>query len=116
MIPVVIAAIVAFVVIGFILARSASSRKKQAVESLQAEKEAVGAYSILDLVTDEVDDLGLRSISGAEAIPPDVLLKVWKDAEPVRGNTDKDHLAYEVAEGVTPVDATAEDVTLTVLK
>ena len=115
MIPVVIASIVAFVVIGFILARSTSSRKKQAVESLKAEKEAVGHYSILDLVTDEVDDLGLRSISGAEAIPPDVLLKVWKDAKPVRGDADTEHLAYVVAEGVTPADATAEDVTLTVL-
>ncbi|MGI9585922.1 MAG: hypothetical protein ACR2N7_10070 [Acidimicrobiia bacterium] len=116
MIAIVIAVLFTFVVIGVVMARSTSSRKKQAVESLKAEKEAVGHYSILDLVSEEVDERGLRSIDGADDLPPDVLLKVWKDAENYRGATPNDELEYVVADGVEPKDATPQDVSLKVLE
>jgi hypothetical protein len=116
MIAVVIALLITFVVVGFVMARSTSSRKKHAVESLKTEKESVGHYSILDLVTEEVDERGLRSISGADDLPPDVLLKVWKEAEARRGSTANEGLAYIVADGVAPKDATPKDVSLTVLE
>jgi mannitol-specific phosphotransferase system IIBC component len=108
---VIIAAVIAFIVVSIVLARSTSSRKKQAMASLEEERKAVGRYSIVDLVDAEVSDLGLRSIAGAEGIAPDVLLKTWADTPDVH-DCERDHMRYELAPGIAPGDADVGDVTL----
>lgn len=111
MIVAIVAGVIAFMVVAIVLARNTSSRKQQAIESLKAEKAAVGHYNILDLIDEEVKDLELRSIEGATGIPPDVLLKTWTDS-PELHDVERSELRYVVAEGVEPQGAERGDVTL----
>ena len=108
----IIAGIAAFIVVGVVLARQTSSRKKEAVQSLAEEKKTVGAYSITEMADEEIRDLGLRDIAGAEDLSSDVVLKVWKDAEDVRKDCARENLRYVVAEGISPAEAVVKDVHL----
>lgn len=80
--------------VGLVLSRQSSRQKKQAVASLEAERAALGSHTILDLVDEEVEDLGLRSIPGAEGRGPDVLLRAWRDAPESIRASDPDHLEF----------------------
>lgn len=111
LIVVTVAAVVTFLVTGIVLSRITSSRKKEAIASLDQEKKAVGRYSIVDLVAEEVDDLGLRSIDGAEGLPPDVLLKAWTETKSVHG-CDRARLRFVTDPDVTPGEAMPGDVKL----
>ena len=108
----IIAGIAAFIVVGVVLARQTSSRKKEAVQSLAEEKKTVGAYSITEMADEEIRELGLRDITGADELSSDVVLKVWKDSEPVWRDCAKENLRYVVADGVSPVEAVVKDVHL----
>ena len=108
---VIIAAVIAFIVVGVVLARNTGSRKKKAIASLEEERKSVGRYSIVDLVDAEVSDLGLRSIAGAEGVAPDVLLKVWSDTPDVH-DCDRSQLRYEITSNIAPPDADVDDVRL----
>jgi len=113
MITVVVAAVVAFVVIGVVMSRQTKQRKKEAIEDLKREKKEVGSTDIFSIVTAEVEDLGLRSISGADDLQPEVLLKVWKDnANVVERCDDRANLRFVLAMGVTAQEARSTDVTL----
>lgn len=70
----------ALLVVGIILSRATTRQKQQAVASLEAERKAIGTVSILDLVQEEVEDLGLREIAGTDDVAPDILLRAWNDA------------------------------------
>lgn len=111
LIVIIVAGVLAFLVTGIVLSRITSSRKKEAIASLENEKKAVGRYSIVDLVSEEVDDLGLRSIEGAEGLPPDVLLKVWTTTASVH-DCDQSNLRYVITADVTPEEALPDDVKL----
>jgi len=111
LIVVTAAAVVAFLVTGIVLSRITSTRKKEAIASLEQEKKAVGRYSIVDLVAEEVDDLGLRSIEGADGLPPDVLLKAWTDTKSVH-DCDHSRLRYVTDPDVAPGEALPKDVKL----
>lgn len=111
LIVVTVAAVVTFLITGIVLSRITSSRKKEAIASLEQEKKAIGRYSIVDLVAEEVDDLGLRSIDGAEGLPPDVLLKAWTNTKSVH-DCDRARLRYVTDPDVEPGDAMPEDVKL----
>lgn len=111
LIVITVAGVLAFLVTGIVLSRITSSRKKEAMASLETEKKAVGRYSIVDLVSEEVDDLGLRSIEGAEGLPPDVLLKVWTTTASVH-DCEQSHLRYVIDDDVTPEEALPDDVKL----
>ena len=108
----IIAGIAAFLVVGFVLARQTSARKKEATQSLAEEKKTVGAYSITDMAEEEISELRLRDIEGTDDLPSNVILKVWKDSEPVWSSCDRDDLRYVVAEGVEPRQALVADVHL----
>ena len=106
--------LVVFVVFGVILSRRQSERKREAIADLQREKDSIAPVSIQALVDEEVDDLGLRNIPGAEEIPSVVLLKVWKsNSSIVTRCPSKDLLRYTVAEGIDPAMASEPDVALT---
>lgn len=113
MIGVVVAAIVVFVVIGVVMSRQTRQRKKVAIDDLNREKEAVGSTDIFAIVTAEVQDLGLRSIAGAENVQPEVLLRVWKDSSDIVDRcADRSNLRYVLAANVAAQDAQNSDVTL----
>lgn len=109
---VIIAVVVAFIVVGVILARQTSARKKEATKSLEAEIEAVGQYNIADMVGEEVRDLGLRDIPGSQDIAAEVLLKVWTVSESTRSTCDKSDLRFEITSGIPPGEAGEDDVDL----
>ena len=111
-IVVIAIAVIGFLIAGVMLGRQTSRRKKDAIESLKAEKATVSSVGILDLVEAEVDDLGLRAIEGAAGIPPDVLLRAWRDAPHELAGCDHADLRIELASGVEPADATVADVTI----
>lgn len=111
LIVVTVAAVIAFLVTGIVLSRTTAARKKEAIASLEQEKKAIGRYSIVDLVAEEVDDLGLREIEGAEGLPPDVLLKAWTSTTAVHG-CDRSKLRYVVDRDVARGDVEPGDAKL----
>jgi len=113
MITVVVAAVVVFVVIGVVMSRQTKQRKQAAIEDLKREKKEVGSTDIFSIVTAEVEDLGLRSITGADNLQPEVLLKVWKEkSDVVERCDDRASLRFVLATGVTAQEARNTDVTL----
>jgi hypothetical protein len=105
--------VVMFLIFGVILSRRQSERKKEAIEDLQREKEALAPLSIQALAEEEAADLGLDLIQGAEGIPPVILLKVWKrDSGVVEQCQSNDLLRYQVKVGIDPALATEPDVNL----
>lgn len=99
MIPAIVLTFVILLVVGFTLSRGSAQRKKEAIASLEAERNAVASITILDLVIAEVEDLDLRSIEGSEGVSPEVLLRAWNDAGERTKQLDHDRLHFVVAPG-----------------
>lgn len=112
MVVVVVAMLVAVVVVGVVLSRMTSRRKKDAVESLEAERKAIESQTILDIVAAEVADLGLRDIQGSADIPPGALLRGWSDADPALHAEQRPHLRFVVRDGIRAEHAEIGDVRL----
>lgn len=113
MIPAIMLALAAFLIVAVMLSRQTSKTKKSAIADLEAERESIGNFDIFDLVESEIDALGLLEIDGARDIPHGVLLKVWTDNKHIVATCEgRDHLHYVVAEGIEPNHATDTDVTL----
>ncbi|MGI9666567.1 MAG: hypothetical protein ACR2N2_05630 [Acidimicrobiia bacterium] len=110
---VIVAVVIAFVVVGVVLARQTTSRKKEATKSLQAEMDAVGSYSIAEMVGEEVKDLGLRDIPGSEGISSETLLKVWNSSQGLRSKCEFSDLRFTITSGAPPTEADTDDVELT---
>lgn len=99
MIIAIVLAFVVLLVVGFTLSRGTARRKKEAIASLEAERNALASITILDLVIAEVADLGLSSIDGSEGVAPDALLRAWKDASERTKQLDRDRLRFVVVSG-----------------
>ena len=112
MVVVVVTLLVAVVVVGVVLSRMTSRRKKDAVESLEAERKAIESQTILDIVAEEVADLGLRDIEGSTGIPPGALLRGWSDADPALHAEERSHLRFTLRDGISAEDAEIGDVRL----
>lgn len=112
MVVVVVALLVAVVVVGVVLSRMTSRRKKDAVESLEAERKAIESQTILDIVAAEVADLGLRDIQGSAGVPPGSLLRGWSDADPALHAEQRQHLRFVVRDGIVAENAEIGDVRL----
>ncbi|GMR01952.1 MAG: hypothetical protein BMS9Abin20_0276 [Acidimicrobiia bacterium] len=113
MITVIVAAIVAFLVIGIVLSRQTKHRKQEAIDDLKREREEIEHIDIFTLIAAEIDELDLRSITGADDLQPAVLLKAWKDnLDVVKRCRDRAGLRFVVTHGVSPDKATNDDVTL----
>jgi hypothetical protein len=111
----IIAVVLTFVVllvVGFMLSRGTARRKKEAIASLEAERNALASVTILDLVIAEVEDLGLRSIDGSEGVAPDVLLRAWKDAGERTKQLDRGRLRFVVADADRSGDLQPGDLRL----
>ncbi|HHC07515.1 MAG TPA: hypothetical protein ENK55_02190 [Actinobacteria bacterium] len=100
----IVAGAVAFVVVLVVVARATKRQRDLARKSLEEEKAKIGRWDIMALVDEEVRELGLADIPGAEGIGPAVLLKVWhRDVAIRRACPDPARLRYVVAD-----DAPAE--------
>ncbi len=109
----IVATIVTFLVIAVAMGRQTKRNKRAAIEDLEREKKQLAQTNIFTLMIDEIEDLGLRSITGAAELQPAVLLKTWKDNSDVAEQcSDRAHLRFVVSDGVAPDVATGNDVTL----
>jgi hypothetical protein len=91
-------AFVVLLVVGFMLSRATARQKKEAIASLEAERNALASVTILDLVIAEVEDIGLRSIDGSDGVAPEVLLRAWNDARERTKQLDHDRLRFVVVD------------------
>lgn len=100
----------AFLVVMVLLSRMGRTRKRQALEDLEKEREAFKPPDILELVRQEVVELGLDQLEGAEGIDPSVLLQVYRRDEDncEEGATKR----FVVADGVDPANADPDTVSL----
>ena len=109
----IVVVVFVFLVFGFALSKRQSQTKKEAIESLQREKEALAPVSIQTLAEEEAAELGLAQIHGSEGIPTVILLKVWRSsADVIARCSSRDQLRYQVRPGVDAALATEPDVTL----
>ena len=86
---------------------SASRRQRKILAQLSPDPEIP---TLMDLVKAEVEDLGLEDVPGGGGIPPGVLLKVYRRDR--AENCSHDGIEYRLGEGITPDEATEEDVVL----
>jgi hypothetical protein len=92
----------ALLVVGIVLSRATTRQKQEAIASLEAERKAIGTVSILDLVHEEVEDLGLREIDGADDVAPDILLRAWNDAPDRVRAADRSDVRLTIRSGADP--------------
>lgn len=110
MIPAVVAIGIAFLVVMVLLSRMGRTRKQQAVADLEREREAIKAPDILELVHQEVVELGIDRIEGAEGIDPSVLLQVYRRDEV--NCADGAERRFVLADGTDPRDADTDTLSL----
>ena len=100
----------AFVVVMVLLSRMGRGRKRQAVEDLERERDAVKAPDILELVHQEVVELGIDKIDGSDGIDPSVLLQVYRRDKV--NCEDGAELRFVLAEGTDRGDADQDTLSL----
>lgn len=88
------------------------TRAQRRIEEFRASVPQPPLASIEDIARAEAEDLGLLDLPGAEGLPINVLLLVWRRDEAVRARCDGG-LGYELTTGVDPAAATEDDVRLT---
>lgn len=110
MVPAIIAIGVAFLIVMILLSRMGRSRKQQAVADLEREREAIKAPDILELVHQEVTELGIDRIEGADGIDPSVLLQVYRRDEV--NCEDGAERRFVLADGTDPSDADTDTLSL----
>lgn len=87
------------------------TRAQRRIEEFRASVPPPPVASIEELAQAEAEDLGLPGLPGAEGLAATVLLPVWRRDEDVRERCSG-QIGYAIADGVSPADATPEDVRL----
>ncbi len=100
----------AFVVVMVLLSRMGRGRKRQAVEDLEREREAIKPPDILELVQQEVVELGIDKIDGSDGIDPSVLLQVYR--RDVVNCLDEAERRFVLADGTDPTEADQDTLSL----
>jgi hypothetical protein len=93
----------AFLVVMVLLSRMGRTRKRLAQQDFEREREAIKPPDILELVHEEVIELGLDKLDGSEGIDPSVLLQVYRRDE-VNCEDGAKH-RFVLADGVDPAEA-----------
>lgn len=104
------AVVISLIVVMALLSRMGRSRKRQAIDDLEREREAVKAPDILELVHQEVSDLGLEDIDGSDGVDPSVLLQVYR--RDVVNCEDGAARHFVLVDGVQPADAEPDTLSL----
>ena len=84
---------------------TASRRQRRIISKLEPAPELP---TLMDLVREEIADLGLEDIPGAAELSKPVLLKVYR--RDVRDDCTHDAFQFVVSDGVEPRDALEDDV------
>lgn len=101
---------VAFLIVMVLLSRMGRHRKQQALDDLEREREATKPPDILELVHQEVVELGIDKLEGAEGIDPSILLQVYRrDEENCADGATK---RFVIADGVNLTDVDADTLSL----
>ena len=87
------------------------TRSQRRVEQMRASMPDIPKLSIEEIAKAEADDLGLGDVPGAEGLPVNVQLLVWRRDEDTRERCEGT-VRYVTADGVAPGDATPDDVRL----
>lgn len=88
---------------------SASRRQRRILSAMEPDPEIP---TLMDLVREEIAELGIDNIPGHEGISGPVLLKVYRRDYRVREQCPHDGYGYVVAEGVRRDEAMESDVWL----
>jgi hypothetical protein len=88
---------------------TASRRQRRVLEKLDPVPELP---TLMDLVRQEIADLGIKEIPGHDGISETVLLKVYRRDHIATGACDHDALHYVLADGVAADEAGEDSVTL----
>jgi len=86
-----------------------SRRQRRIVEKLEPIPEIP---TLMDLVRQEISELGIEQIPGADKISDPVALKVYKRDSAVRERCTHKDIRFVVTRGVEPVEAHDDDVAL----
>ena len=100
----------AFLTVMVLLSRMGRHRKQEAISDFERGREATKPPDILQLVHDEVVELGIDKIDGGEDIDPSVLLQVFRRDE--QNCEDDTSYRFVLAEGIKPEDASLETLAL----
>lgn len=87
------------------------TRAQRRVEEFRTSVPPPSTPSIEEIARAEAEDLGLLDLAGAEELPINVLLLVWRRDQDVRSRCDG-RLGYAIEAGISPGDATADEVRL----
>ncbi|GMQ86715.1 MAG: hypothetical protein BMS9Abin07_2307 [Acidimicrobiia bacterium] len=110
MILAIVGIALAFLTVMILLSRMGRNRKQQAITDFERERDATKTPDILQLVRDEVAELGIDKIDGSEDINPSVLLQVFRRDE---GNCEDDgSYRFVLAKGIKSEDASLETLAL----
>lgn len=88
---------------------SASRRQRRVMEKLEPVPQLP---TLMDLVREEIAELGIREIPGNDDISETVLLKVYRRDVPAIEKCEHEGSEFVVADGVPADEATEEDVKL----
>jgi hypothetical protein len=88
---------------------SASRRQRRILDKLEPIPQIP---TLMDLVNEEIAELGLRDLPGSEGISGPVLLKVYRRDELVHEQCPHGTYQYVVADGVASDEAVDDDVRL----
>jgi hypothetical protein len=91
------------------IAASASRRQRRILENLEPPPQIP---TLMDLVREEIEDLGIQDIAGSEGISDPVLLKVYRRDQAVREQCPHNAYEYVVADDVRRDEAGDDDVRL----
>ena len=86
---------------------TASRRQRRVLEQLSTPPDIP---TVMDLVREEIAELGIRDIPGSEELAETVALKVFR--RDMREGCDLGSCEYRIAAGVEPAKATEDEVTL----
>jgi len=100
----------AFLIVMVLLSRMGRHRKQQAIDDLEREREAYKPPDILELVHEEVVELGIDRVEGAGDIDPSVLLQVYR--RDVVNCSDGAAKRFVLADGVAGRDASPDTLSL----
>ena len=89
---------------------AASRRQRRILEKLEPLREPP---TLMDLVREEIAELGIEEIPGHEGVSGPVLLKVYRRDHPAVASCEHGSLRFEVESGTDPGAAEEEDVSLT---
>jgi hypothetical protein len=87
------------------------TRAQRRVEEFRASVPPPATTSIEEIAHAEAEELGLLTLPGADGLDVAVLLPVWRRDEELRSRCSG-QIGYGIADGVSPAEATPDDVWL----